>query len=779
MKAKASPPSVARFCRAVACIGGFSGALGQILILRELLVLSYGNELSAGLGLSSWLLWTGGGSGLGARIMRHRPPKPFMAALALQLMALLLPATVLWTRGSRLMWSIPQGELPTPFQTLALAFSSTAPFGLMCGILFALAWGLHRQATSGDSTRSLTVYLLEALGAACAGVLFYFVFLPNFPVLGIALLASFLPAVAGCLSPPLAVGFSRRSLVLAPRSLPLLVLGAASLALPQLEAHSRRWQWGPHLVAIRDTPFHNLALMREDGFHTFFANGLWAFSHPDPQSAETAVHPALLQHPAPADLLIIGGCAAGLPREALKHPTVKRLDCIEPDRELVEMVRRHLPASALSSLTRPGVSLVHRDAGAYIRETKHAYDAILMNAGDPMNAQMNRYYTVEFFRQAKRRLKPGGIFSFAVSSAPEMIGPAQLRFLQSVHATVREVFPRVMIFPGEKARIFAAEPRGLLIDNPAELVHRSRDRDLDPQYVRDFYFMDRLSPTRMSYFRTLLESGIDSDGHRLINRNLNPTCYFYSTVLWGAQIHTGFKDLLTKLSQIPPSRLWIAGCAFALLAFVSARRKILKPQGAVSLSVMATGALGMTTEIMLLLGFQTVAGFVYKQLALIIAFYMAGLALGTAGVARWRSRAPSIVGKRFMIVHALFSVYPFTAVGALLWLQETTLLRIFPPIPGVAFTGLALVGGMLGGMHFGLAVRLGDWDGSPSPHRGGVLYAWDLLGAAGGSLVSSLFLLPVYGLIHTPAFLCLLGGGSLAALWQARKVPSPSGPVSP
>ena len=49
--------------------------LAQVLLLRELLVLFYGNEMSTALALAGWLLWTSLGSGLAARWAGSRPPR--------------------------------------------------------------------------------------------------------------------------------------------------------------------------------------------------------------------------------------------------------------------------------------------------------------------------------------------------------------------------------------------------------------------------------------------------------------------------------------------------------------------------------------------------------------------------------------------------------------------------------------------------------------------------------------------------------------------------------
>ena len=46
---------------------GFTSVIAQIVLMRELIVVFYGNEISLGIMLASWLLWTALGSSLSVR----------------------------------------------------------------------------------------------------------------------------------------------------------------------------------------------------------------------------------------------------------------------------------------------------------------------------------------------------------------------------------------------------------------------------------------------------------------------------------------------------------------------------------------------------------------------------------------------------------------------------------------------------------------------------------------------------------------------------------------
>src|ERR1035437_4932125 len=50
--------------RAALTLIGFSAVIGQIVLMRELIVVVNGNEISLGIMLSTWLFWTAAGSGL-------------------------------------------------------------------------------------------------------------------------------------------------------------------------------------------------------------------------------------------------------------------------------------------------------------------------------------------------------------------------------------------------------------------------------------------------------------------------------------------------------------------------------------------------------------------------------------------------------------------------------------------------------------------------------------------------------------------------------------------
>ncbi len=731
---------------AAAAVAGLAGTIGQIVVLRELLVLFHGYELSTGLIFSCWLLWTAAGSGLAGRLPRRWSHASSALPTSLLLQAILLPLTLLIIRASRIIWSIPPGVLVSPGIMLGITASSMCFFCLVSGFVFALAWSTRASELRQDGKRAISVYLGEAAGAALGGILFYFVLLPWVRPFASTLIVSGI-VIAYLISSPAAwrIRSFRQAVLPAAMVASVGLLGIAGYSSDPVDTASRRWRWGGNLLAVRDTPFHNLALLRAEKQYSVFANGLWLFTIPDPQTAEHAVHMALLQHPEPRRVLLIGGGASGFIPEILKHPTLTETDCVEPDPGIIQLARDYLPESATEPLDDPRVRFIHTDAGSFVRRAASRYDVILCSLGDPVNAEMNRFYTLEFFERIKKLLNPGAVFSFSISSSPDILGPAQTRLIQSLHRTARRAFPAVLVIPGESARFLASDGTTPFIEDPAHLAQRIVARQLDLHYVREYYLFDQLSPFRLEYMKAVL----DEDRSAAVNRDFEPACYFNNMVIWAIQLNPGLGRTLEWLADGGKYMVHIglAAAVFAASAVLLAARR--RSAAAVNFNVMLTGGVHMTLVIVLLLAFQILEGFIYTQLALIIASFMTGIALGAAFLSAI-SRTISNPFRGLAAIQAGLALYLAAIACVLSKLQHCLDTPGCPAsLPAWLFPALALAGGMLAGVHFAAAAGAVRSTTVDQGRIGGSLYAWDLVGAAAGALAATIVLLPLHGILTT------------------------------
>jgi spermidine synthase len=161
--------------------------------------------------------------------------------------------------------------------------------------------------------------------------------------------------------------------------------------------------------------------------------------------------------------------------------------------------------------------------------------------------------------------------------------------------------------------------------------------------------------------------------------------------------------------------------------------------------------MGFTTiglEMLLLLGFQAVYGYVYRQLAVVIAAFMAGMALGSWMAMRRTARG----GMRVLaIAQALAALAPLVLLGLFQAIgranNAASLLA-----SQIAFPALAVASGMLGGYEFPVASRIffgARQAGDPAAQRPSTLYALDLAGSCLGAVLFSAWFVPVFGFFRT------------------------------
>ena len=81
---------------------------------------------------------------------------------------------------------------------------------------------------------------------------------------------------------------------------------------------------------------------------------------------EALVHPALLTHPEPEKVAVIGGGDGGALREVLKHQCVVEAYLVDIDREVVEACRRHLPEVHRNSFDDPRVRTFYIDGEKFL-----------------------------------------------------------------------------------------------------------------------------------------------------------------------------------------------------------------------------------------------------------------------------------------------------------------------------------------------------------------------------------------------------------------------------
>jgi len=740
------PARSATAVRTALALIGFSAVIGQIVLTRELIVVFNGNEMSLGIVLAVWLFWTAAGSSMSSVLALGGSHARRMAAALECLLAVSLLPTLWALRASRAMLETVPGELVGPVPMLLTSLACLSLFCAISGALFVVAARLYQQECAVSSRLAASsAYLLEAAGSGFGGIVASLVllrFFQPFQIVSIVVLLNL------CMAAVLAFRMNSRrigAVVVAAVccAISLLVFVAPSL---ERSAQTRLWR-GFDLIGSHDSIYGNLAVTQTGSLRSLYDNGVILANAPDEAAAEEAVHYALLEHPAPRRVLMIGGGVNGSIAQALEHPTVERIDYVELDPALIGMARRFFPMQSAPLELDPRVHTHYADGRFYLRNTGDTFDVIILNVPDPQTAQLNRFYTAEFFRSARDHLAPGGLLALELRSSEETISPGLQEFLRCMQRTLDEVFPSVVAIPGETIHFFAAVQPGVLTRDPQVLITRLRARDIKTQYVSEYFIPYRMMPDRMEQVSEQLQPVAPTP----VNRDFAPIAYYFNIALWSAQFNSLYARWFQTAAHIQFTVVLVAALMLSLLVAASLawlRDRERRARAAAAYCTVATGFTSITLEIILLLAFQSIYGYVYHQLAILIGLCMAGIALGSwLGIRRAdrgdRRPCGALAANQFLLTLSapalIFAVSLLAKISgvAATWLATQC---VFP--------ALAALSGMLGGYQFPIAAEI-YLHGRSGRTKLGSLYAADLLGGCAGALLLATYLIPVFGFWRT------------------------------
>jgi len=694
---------------------GFLALSFQIFLLREFSVHFYGNEITFGFILAAWLLWGGIGSITASKIR-------FSQARLIQayyLVIILLPLCLVGLRFSRFLLNILPGEITgiIPMLTSSLLLSLCVSFPL--GVLFVF----NTHFLKGNLYQ---VYLMESLGSSTAGLLVYFFLIPFFSNWHGAALAGGIIALLSYFT----FGEKRQKLV--PLAVLILLIVFCLFDFP-----SQKIYWKPfQLIQSKDTPYGKLQVLQTEEQISLYNNNLHDFSYPNLASSEESVHFALLQKPEAGNVLLIGGGAAGSLRQILKYPRTQ-VDYVELDPEIIRISFRYLPEREQEILRNKRINIFYQDGRAFLTKTQKSYDMIILNLPEPATAQINRFYTKEFFLDSKEKLTEEGVFSFRVPSAENYISPELQDFLSSLYHTLKQAFPFVEIVPGD-TNIFLASSHPLNIEFET-LNQKIEELNLQNTYVSPQLLFSRLNPFRVEMIREKVTTG-----KKAINLDLSPISYFYNSVLWSTQFKGIEKAVFTFFSSL--RSFWLLD--FPLILFIFLLFILWLKGKKSSFFLVPLAVMGFTTivaEIIVIIAFQTLYGYLYQRIALLLTSFMMGLFLGSF---RGKKR------KRFDLSQMLVIQAGFLI---LILLFQTTL-KLNPP--EIFFFLFLLALGFLGGDLFVVSNHLF----LKEKKNYGLGYGLDLLGSFGGALAASSILIPLVGLPHLLTYLFLLNSFCLLFL---------------
>ncbi len=180
---------------------------------------------------------------------------------------------------------------------------------------------------------------------------------------------------------------------------------------PQVVLYANQSKYYDQVTFSGKTSFQEVDITLWKGHYWYYYNGLNYFSSIDyALYFEPLVHSGLSLIDKPQKVLIVGGENGLAVAEILKHaPT--HIDLIAVDTTLAKMGSTVDLFTSLNknSLTHSGVSIHHREVFRFLSEARSKYDAIIIDLPDPLDIELNQYYTLEFYQMCASVLNDNGI----------------------------------------------------------------------------------------------------------------------------------------------------------------------------------------------------------------------------------------------------------------------------------------------------------------------------------------------------------------------------------
>jgi spermidine synthase len=681
---------------------GTASVVTQLLTIRELLSQFQGNEIVIALILFVWLVL----GGLGSRLARWaagstRLLKPEALAGLSLWLAALPPLQLLAVRLLRDRIFI-HGASVGFYPTLGFVGLLTTPYCLALG--FALPFSLFVLRRDRPGYPGGRVYIIDNLGDVSGGVLFSFLLVFFCTPLQAALFAH-LPLLLGAVL--LLKPRQRRS----PATLLVCVAAAGALAGGVLLEKPSLTPAEGELAEYRESLYGRLTMLRDHEQLTLFENGIPLYSSRSTATAEEIVHFPLAQLWHPERILLIS-IEGGVLNEVVKYRP-RAVEYVELNPAVVRML---LEFGLIESL--PELKVIYADGRQYLADGDRRYDAIIVNLPEPDTFQLNRFYTDGFFALARSHLSQGGVLSFSLPGYDNYLAEPQRRKLSSLYNTVSRHFSHVQLLPGERI-VFVCTATPQTTDIPSALAARG----IPTVYISG-YFYGNLTARRIEALQSLLIPDAP------VNTDTRPYLMQIMFEQWFARFESS------------PRLFFLVLTGLAILYLIRTTRE--------EFVLFSTGCMIMGSEILVIFAFQIFFGYIYFQIGLIITLFLAGLLPG------------AILGNRLQMANKRRWLQAADGLLALLLTGFVLAVALAGDrLPAVFFLGFGFAVSLACGFQFPVALRL-TGDDDPAATR---FFSADLIGAAAGTLVTSVVLVPYAGLAWSAAALiglkllsiCILG----------------------
>lgn len=581
---------------------GISLSITQTVLFREYLCVAEGNEISIGLMLSLWLLFNSIGALLWVFKKRVVSSKLYLFPILGFLLSIF---TIVFLRYVNIILNIPQGttaDLKTIFFIGLLSVSLPA---IISGSSFPF---LCAQPDLSERKESVAlVYGCESLGLVIGYLL---------TIIAIGIKVSHIGLIT------FSYGLSLIYLLILKRHkfkellLAVVVLFTSLPIMHYIDGFTLQNSFlyrnkGYEFISYVDTNYNRYVLAKRSEQYALFVNNRFSRLIGDDYNSKIISHLTMSVLENPKDVLVVGEASFDMLKHIREHNV--EIDYVEYDSNLKNFLHKNISINHIEN-----INAIFDDGRRFIRDTEKRYDVVILDILDPINLQLNRFYSVEFFGEVKRILNERGILLLSLPSISSVPSDAKREFLISVFNALKKQFLVVKPLEYDRTYLFSSQTDfDLEFDN---LISRYRGFNISGCDFEPEIMSLALQRENNERILSILEK---SDGK--INSDFNPEGVFLNLILWEMMVDKKGGSLLLNYGY----KALIIIAIFLTLLFAIGVRLRTNRYITSGMLMFYQGFFSMAVEFVIIYKFQIESGTLYYFMALLFSLFMGGLTAGS------------------------------------------------------------------------------------------------------------------------------------------------------
>lgn len=594
---------------------GNSASIAQAIMIRELLTLFKGNELSIGIIMVLWFA----GIGVGAAVSKKIKARPFISiAYNITLHPVFVCISLLLLYSMPLMYHSYGSFYPLEAE-LVIALVCLFPQCFIIGYIFPVL--VHAGSTLKIQNPGTVIFLLESLGAFTGGIVFTFLILQKLNPISTELILF----IAACI-----IAF----IILQQRLKRVAIVTVISIAAyatvhsPAVEKKLLALSFAANhpgtLLEYRRTPYQMMYIAKLGDTIALYGNNNLYAQFPDDYAVRPVIH-ALVStglNIKNSNILIAGDTAF---LHYVFAYAGANIDTVTVDPVMWNILQKSF-IELYPDFPAEKLLVYYDDTRSYLKSTQKKYNAIIILPPPPDSILHNRLYTLQFFSDCKQHLANDGICIIQIEGFANIMNPSLRRYVASVINSFRQVFPSSLISAGDTIYCIGFKfNRQTDISNYLSQYSKNISKSsifktiqnlvpgFNPEEFRMYF-----QKTQYEYLYKQLQS------EHILNSDLLPKGYFEYLANSLKQSNSLAEHVITNTSLM----------ILLLLSIVCINVWYFKSRGTQHLLygsiIFITGFVSMAAMLIALLAYQNVYGVLYYKIALCNALFMLGLAIGSA-----------------------------------------------------------------------------------------------------------------------------------------------------